>query len=78
MEPSRCWQHTPIAPASRATEGARTLDDFTSPQGRPGDGPGPYALYDMNADQRSDLVATCACDDDDDTDHGRVHLNVCM
>jgi uncharacterized protein YaiE (UPF0345 family) len=42
--------------------------------GRPG-----YALYDMNADQRPDLVVTRACDDDAvGSDHWRVHLNACM
>ncbi len=42
--------------------------------GRPG-----YALYDMNGDQRPDLVVTRACEDDAvGSDHWRVHLNVCM
>jgi len=42
--------------------------------GRPG-----YALYDMNADQRPDLVVTQACEDAAvGSDHWRVHLNVCM
>jgi len=42
--------------------------------GRPG-----YVLFDMNLDQRADLVVTQACDDGTvGTDHWRVHFNACM
>ncbi|MFO0606758.1 MAG: hypothetical protein U0324_26535 [Polyangiales bacterium] len=51
-----------------------TTSSCSGGAGRPG-----YALYDMNADQRPDLVVTRACDDDAvGSDHWRVHLNVCM
>ena len=70
-------------PARHALPGGYMATGFTSVgagsscsggAGRPG-----YALYDMNADQRPDLVVTRACEDDGvGSDHWRVHLNACM
>ena len=54
--------------------GVGALSSCSGGAGRPG-----YALYDMNADQRPDLVITRACEDATvGSDHWRVHLNVCM